>query len=115
MEARRRIRIPPFAGVLAALAVPAVAAAPKIREFRVPTAKSRPITIAAGPKKTLWFAEFTGNKIGRINLKGKVREFRVPTPKSSPGQVTRGPDGAMWFTEMRADKVGRIAVERARR
>ena len=92
---------PSVAGVAVAaacvllIALPATAAAPRIKEFRVKTSSSRPITIARGPDGALWFAEFSGNRIGRITTKGKVREFRVPTADSSPGQVAAGPDGAI--------------------
>jgi hypothetical protein len=41
-------------------ALPAIASA-AIREFRTPTASSRPITITASPDRPLWFSEFTGN------------------------------------------------------
>jgi hypothetical protein len=37
-----------------------------ITEFRVPTAKSSPLGIAAGPDGNLWFTEAYGNQIGRI-------------------------------------------------
>jgi virginiamycin B lyase len=37
-----------------------------ITEFPVPTAKSFPGEIAAGPDGNLWFTENEGNKIGRF-------------------------------------------------
>ena len=37
-----------------------------ITEFPIPTAKSVPDGITAGPDDNLWFTEHDGNKIGRI-------------------------------------------------
>ncbi len=32
----------------------------------------------------MWFAEKTGNKIGRITMQGQITEFPVPTPNAGP-------------------------------
>src|SRR5262249_14739944 len=70
-------------------------------EFPVlPTARSDPDRIAAGPDGALWFTENFGNRIGRITTAGVVtNEYTVPTNTSAPSGITAGPDGALWFTE----------------
>ena len=79
-----------------------------ITEFPVPTGKSSPEGIAAGPDGNLWFTESGGNKIGRISTSGMITEFPVPTGKSSPWGIAVGPDGNLWFTETSGNKIGRI-------
>jgi streptogramin lyase len=69
---------------------------------------SNAIAIATGPDGNLWFAEDTGNRIGRITPSGTVTEFNVPTAHSNPEGITAGPDGNLWFTEYTFDKIGRI-------
>jgi streptogramin lyase len=39
-----------------------------IFEYQVPTPGSQPIGIARGPEDAVWFAEFLGNKIGRLDV-----------------------------------------------
>ena len=65
-----------------------------------------------GPDGAVWFAEFQGNRIGRISRRGRIREFELPKADAQPDQITLGPDGAIWFTEQGADKIGRLAVRR---
>src|SRR5215813_8766959 len=81
----------------------------RITEFEVPTSDSLPAGIAAGPDGAVWFAEFHGNKIGRIDASGRITEFPIPTPDSGPTLLCSGPDGAIWFTEFNADRIGRLA------
>ncbi|HEY6539886.1 MAG TPA: protein kinase [Ktedonobacteraceae bacterium] len=90
-----------------------------ITEFSLPTAKSGPADITAGPDGNLWFtegslfsnghAESGGNKIGRISPNGIVTEFPIPTSVSEPQGITTGPDGNLWFTELYGNKIGRIS------
>ncbi len=68
-------------------------------EFTVPTAKSRPSGITAGPDGNLWFTELGANSIGRVSLSGVVTEYPVPTADSEPRESATGPDGNLWFTE----------------
>jgi virginiamycin B lyase len=80
-----------------------------VTEFTIPTARSQPLGIAAGPDGALWFTEGIG-KIGRITTAGVATEFPVPTVASQPGEIAAGPDGALWFTELAASKIGRITT-----
>jgi hypothetical protein len=38
-------------------ALPASASAVGVREYRIPTSSSRPITLITGPDRALWFTE----------------------------------------------------------
>ena len=76
-----------------------------VAEFQVGT--TQPAGIAAGPDGNLWFAELSGNKIGRITPAGVITEFLVPSSSSTPYAIAAGPDGNLWFTEQ-AGRIGRI-------
>src|SRR2546422_5135192 len=93
-----------LASLLLGLLSPAVASA-TIEEFEVPTSASDPVGITAGPDGALWFAERTGNKIGRVTTSGSFSEFAVPTSSSQPFGITGGPDGALWFTEQASNRI----------
>ena len=80
-----------------------------IHEFSVPTAGGQPLGITNGPDGNLWFAEQTGNNIGRITTGGVITEFALPTAYSFPVAITSGPDGNLWFTEQNI-KIGRITT-----
>jgi virginiamycin B lyase len=64
----------------------------------VPTARSRPRGITAGPAGNLWFTESDG-KIGRITPAGQITEFLLPIADSFPEDITKGPAGNLWFTD----------------
>jgi uncharacterized repeat protein (TIGR01451 family) len=82
-------------------------------EFPVPTARSYPQNIAAGPDGALWFTERDANKIGQITTAGVITEFTVPTASSAPYGMAAGSDGALWFPEEGAGKIGRITTSGA--
>ena len=86
------------------------AAAGTAAEFTIPTANGQPNSIAPGPDGNLWFAEYSGNKIGRITPGGVIAEFPIPTANSQPFGIASGPDGNLWFTEYNANKIGRIST-----
>jgi len=51
-----------------------------VREFRIPTANSRPIGIIPDPMGGfMWFTQEAGRKIGRIDMNGTITEYPVPT------------------------------------
>ena len=58
----------------------------------------------------MWFAEWNGNKIGRITMSGAVPEYAVPTPSAFPSDITVGSDGNLWFTEVGANNIGLLLV-----
>src|SRR5262249_44560564 len=68
-----------------------------------------PTGLAFALDGTLWFTEFTGNKIGRRNSDGSIKEFDVPTANSGPFAITLGGDGNLWFTESSVNQVASIS------
>ena len=75
-------------------------------EYPVPTAKSNPDTLTAGPDGALWFAEFNANKIGRLDLSAYTfTEYNAP----GAGFMTNGPQNSLWFTAPFTNKIGQVA------
>src|SRR5262249_21205967 len=60
----------------------------------------------SGYGENVWFAEFQGNKIGRVSAAGVISEFSIPTANSGPISVSVGRNGRVWFTETSANKIG---------
>src|SRR5262249_5317872 len=97
------------AGQFIASALPAMAGK-RGTEYPIPTTGSYPNGITAGPDGNLWFTEYTGNKIGRINTGGAITEYPIPTADSVLSGIALGPDGNLWFTELLGNKIGRITT-----
>lgn len=70
--------------------------------------------VAVGDDGSIWFAETTGNLIGRLIVDpesaGGRRLIEYPMPRRDvwPYGVTLGPDGDIWFSELGGDRIGRI-------
>ena len=64
----------------------------QIREYEVPTPKSRPHDPALAPDGSLWYTGQGANKLGRLDPKtGEFKEYPLKTPRSGPhGLVTSG-------------------------
>jgi len=77
-----------------------------ITEYPVPTARSTPFAITAGPDGALWFTESASGKVGRITLSGAVTEF---PGDGALGSIVSGPDGALWFTTC-CGPIGRLTT-----
>jgi virginiamycin B lyase len=101
-------------GALAALAMPAAAAA--IDEF--PIAGANPGSITAGPDGALWFTMEAGDgAIGRMTTSG-VHTNSFPLPPCSGSscsssvppvdQIVLGPNGNLWFTMTRSNAIGQM-------
>jgi virginiamycin B lyase len=63
-----------------------------------------------GPDGNLWFTEYAGNKIGRMNPAGQVINEYLLASNSLPIGIAVGPDGNLWFTENSGNKIGRITT-----
>ena len=111
---RRRALLALMTGALAALAMPAAAAA--IDEF--PIAGANPGSITAGPDGALWFTMEAGDgAIGRMTTAG-VHTNTFPLPPCSGSscsssippvdQIVRGPNGNLWFTMTRSNAIGQM-------
>jgi streptogramin lyase len=109
--------------IVAALAVAlgatlsAAQAAPvgALKQFRVPTADSEPLSITNGSDGNRWFVE--GNldsvlespAIGRITPAGDITEFPVNCSFCSLSDIVQGPEGILYFTSNEAI-LGRITT-----
>jgi virginiamycin B lyase len=87
---------------------PASASVGGITEYAIPTALSLPQGVTIGPDGAVWFAERTGDAIGRLGTGGAFSEFDVPTASAQPFWIATGPDGNLWFTERSANQIGRM-------
>jgi streptogramin lyase len=112
---RRRALLALLTGTLAALAMPAAAAA--IDEYAI-TSGSNPGSITAGPDGALWFTLEGGDgAIGRMTTTG-IHTNTYPLPPCSVGpcsssvppvdQIVTGPDGNLWFTMTRSNAIGQM-------
>jgi virginiamycin B lyase len=90
-----------------------------VTEFDIPTPASDPRGITVGPSgasgPAIWFTEFDGNRIGRLEPSSAtpIVEFPIPTFNSGPLGIAQGPGVTagstdIWFTEYLANKIGRI-------
>ncbi len=80
--------------------------------YTIPTLNSRPYDLKYA-SDAVWFTEFSGNKIGRLNpADGAVTEFSIPTQGSQPTgiDVLAGNPTTVWFTERSGNKLGRLVV-----
>jgi streptogramin lyase len=110
----RRTWLALLIGALAALAMPAAAAA--IDEY--PIAGANPGSIAGGPDGALWFTMEAGDgAIGRMTTAGvHTNTFPLPPCSGSPcsssippvDQIVLGPDGNLWFTMTRSNAIGQM-------
>jgi virginiamycin B lyase len=79
-------------------------------DFVLPPGRATsPYSIVVGPDSNLWFAEVSGEKIGRITTGGVITEFPITGAQALTG-ITSGPDGNLWFTDQLAGKVGHIST-----
>jgi virginiamycin B lyase len=57
----------------------------------------------------MWFAEYSGHRIGQIGTDGKVIEFSAGLDGASePYDLATGGDGSIWFTDVGTGKIGRL-------
>ena len=111
---RRRVLLGLLTFALAALAMPAAAAA--IDEY--PIAGANPGSITGGPDGALWFTMEAGDgAIGRMTT-GGVHTNTFPLPPCSGSscsssvppvdQIVLGPNGNLWFTMTRSNAIGQM-------
>jgi streptogramin lyase len=87
-----------------------------VSEEKIPTSAATPLGIATGPDGNLWFAEFDGNKIGKVvpgtfPAGGSIVECGpLPTTNSAPVDVVNDPSTAnkVWFDEFGNDKIANV-------
>lgn len=80
-----------------------------IREWDVPTPKSRPHDPAVAPDGSLWYTGQFVNKLGRLDpATGAMREFALKTEKSGPHGLVADRDGNIWYTGNYAGLIGKL-------
>jgi virginiamycin B lyase len=81
----------------------------QIKEYEVPTPKSRPHDPALGPDGSLWYTAQGANKLGRLNPKtGEFKEYPLKTPGSGPHGLVADKPGNIWFTAIAGGYVGKL-------
>lgn len=75
--------------------------------FDIPTRGSAPSDIRVDAQGVVWFLEFRGNKLGRLE-NGKFREFELDAHGAAPTGLAVAPDGAVWFGMLRTGSLGRF-------
>ena len=81
----------------------------QIREYDVPTPKSRPHDPALAPDGSLWYTGQGANKLGRLDPKtGAFKEYPLKTPASGPHGLVADKDGNIWFTAISGGYVGKL-------
>ena len=80
-----------------------------IKEYEVPTPKSRPHDPALAPDGSLWYTGQAANKLGRLDPQsGQFKEFPLKTPRSGPHGLVADQQGDIWFTAISAGYVGKL-------
>ena len=81
----------------------------QIKEYDVPTAKSRPHDPALAPDGSLWYTGQGANKLGRLDPKtGEFKEYPLKTANSGPHGLVADKDGNIWFTAISGGYVGKL-------
>src|SRR5579864_100530 len=81
----------------------------RIKEYEVPTPKSRPHDPASAPDGSLWYTGQGANKLGRLDPKtGQFKEYPLRTPGSGPHGLVADRDGNIWFTAISKGYIGRL-------
>jgi streptogramin lyase len=81
----------------------------QIKEYEVPTPRSRPHDPALAPDGSLWYTGQGANKLGRLDPKtGEFKEFPLKTPNSGPHGLVADKEGNIWFTAISGGYVGKL-------
>jgi len=81
----------------------------EIKEYEVPTPKSRPHDPALAPDGSLWYTGQGANKLGRLDPKtGEFKEYLLKTPGSGPHGLVADQEGNIWFTAISGGYLGKL-------
>jgi virginiamycin B lyase len=75
-------------------------------EYTIPTANAGPMDVVKGPDNNIWFTEYSGHKVAKIDASGLITPYATA---GAPSHIVVGPDGNIWFTE-----IGNTSVNYAR-
>jgi virginiamycin B lyase len=80
-----------------------------IREFDVPTERSRPHDPEVAPDGSLWYTGQLANTLGRLDPRtGQIREYKLKTEKSGPHGLVADKKGNIWYTGNSAAHIGML-------
>jgi virginiamycin B lyase len=91
------------------LAFPDGSGAPSLT-VTLPNPLSDVIALAAGPRDSVWFADFGGSDVGEVSPEGQVSLFAASPDLGGVSDVVAGPGGSMWFSEQDGI-VGRVGSD----
>jgi len=81
----------------------------EIKEYDVPTPRSRPHDPALAPDGSLWYTGQGANKLGRFDPKtGEFKEYPLKTRDSGPHGLVADKDGNIWFTAISGGYIGKL-------
>jgi streptogramin lyase len=64
-------------------------------------------SIFADPRNNIWFLDFAGENIGKIDAKtGEVALYPTPTKRSRPRRGRMDEQGRVWFAEFAQERIG---------
>jgi virginiamycin B lyase len=76
------------------------------RVLPLPEPDAQPRTVFVDARGEVWFAEKTGNHIGRVDRDAwTVRRWEIPTRLAWPLSLDGDSHGNIWFAQMRSDKL----------
>ncbi len=78
-----------------------------MRAFDIPTRGSSPSDVRVDAQGVVWFLEFRGNKLGRLEG-DKFEEYQLGEQNVGPTGLAVAPDGVVWFGMLRTGSLGRF-------
>lgn len=81
----------------------------QIKEYEVPTPRSRPHDPATAPDGSLWYTGQGANKLGRLDPRtGEFKEYSLKTRDSGPHGLVADQQGNIWFTAISGGYIGKL-------
>jgi virginiamycin B lyase len=88
-----------------------VSAQTAVNEWGIPSTGSQPTNLAFDSFGNVWFTEFSGNRIARVNQNGVFQEYAVGTTDSQPWGIAVDTSNKVWFTEYAGNKIGNMTPQ----
>src|SRR5437016_14650249 len=80
-----------------------------IREWELPTAKSKPHDPTVGADGALWYTAQEANAIGRLDpVTGEIKQYMLKTEHSGPHGLVSDAAGNIWFTANYGGYIGKL-------
>lgn len=83
---------------------------PSFTEYSVPTGGSNVYACCVGPDGYVWFTEYSGDKVGKIDpATGTITEYAIAAG-SGARHIAVGPDGLLWVCASATNKILKITT-----